>query len=193
MSTRNPMNDRNADGGPKGKTRRSASSAKPASRAASSVYVPSPDSKKSKAPFTKKKAKGAGSVSKDSQSKKSRDAKKEAKLQSRAERDAEREEEWALRDAIRGFHAESPEYLHWRRIWWGFIIAGIVLAVAMLFMNFVFPGMGTVGLVMGLIAWAILCVAILIDMKKVKPAKERAFFQSSMSKSFRKSRRQSQK
>ena len=41
MSTRNPMNDRYQTDGPKGQTKRSASSLKPKSKAASSVYVKS--------------------------------------------------------------------------------------------------------------------------------------------------------
>ena len=41
MSTRNPMNDRYQTDGPKGQTKKSASSLKPKSKAASSVYVKS--------------------------------------------------------------------------------------------------------------------------------------------------------
>ena len=60
MSTRNPMNDRYQTDGPKGQTKKSASSLKPKSKAASSVYVKSTQKSSGKESCAKGRSPKAG-------------------------------------------------------------------------------------------------------------------------------------
>ena len=101
MSQRSFNNPRNQNHEHKGATRKSASSAKPATRAASSVYVPSRD---------KKKPKDAKTI------------KEESRAQRRAALDRE--------SALLVESAKSPQYKRYRRIWIGSIIVAFV-AVAL--------------------------------------------------------------
>ncbi|MGI6105258.1 MAG: hypothetical protein ACOYD7_03585 [Raoultibacter sp.] len=114
MSQRNPMNDRYSEEN-KGKTRKSAASAKPKAKAASSVRM------QGTAPAKQTKAQ-----------------KKEAKAQRRAEEKSVREFEG------RNYAPNTPEYKNWRKAWWASIIfAGIFLASSFIIQNY-FPENGEV-------------------------------------------------
>lgn len=114
MSQRNPMNDRYSDES-KGKTRKSAASAKPKTKAASSVRM-----------------QGTASA------KQTKEQKKEAKAQRRAEQKSEREFEG------RNYAPNTQEYKNWRKAWWASIImAGAMLAASFIIQNY-FPEKGEV-------------------------------------------------
>lgn len=105
------------------------------------------------------------------------------KKKSREERDAEKNAEFEFRDAVRAFKADTPAYHKWRRVWAACMIIGLILAGIMLASNFVIPnGDPQVALVCGFAAWAFFMLGIFVDMKRVKPAKERAYLQSSRKK-----------
>lgn len=108
MTQRNFQNARNMGDGPKGKSKKSAGSAKLKSKAASSVYTPSKEAK-AKA----KNAKTAGS------------SKADKPIEKKASDPAEqmRRRERAMVSMMR----DMPEYKYWRRIWW--VLMGIAFIV----------------------------------------------------------------
>lgn len=183
MTTRNAMNERTQNG-PTGHTRKSAASAKPKSKAASSVYVVDPSAKPKKGMFGGKSQQEQTSKSKKKALKNMTPQERAAqKKKSREERDAEKNAEFEFRDAVRAFKADTPAYHKWRRVWAACMIIGLILAGIMLASNFVIPnGDPQVALVCGFAAWTFFMLGIFVDMKRVKPAKERAYLQSSRKK-----------
>ena len=152
MSQRNPMNERYTEERA-GKTRKSAASAKPTSRAASSVRMQSTKQEKPKGLFARATAK----ANKDSAQKASDKAKK---------RNA-REDRFAYREP------ENPEYKKWRRIWWGLIIAALVLTAGSMFLlNGVGSQAGMITLGAGYIA---LAAAIVVDLRKVRRLRDKMY------------------
>ena len=97
MTQRNFQNARNQGDGPKGKSRKSASSAKLKSKAGASVYAPT---KEAKAQRAKQEAKA----------RKSQPA--EAKANDPIEQQRRRER------AMVSMMRDLPEYKFWRSIWW---------------------------------------------------------------------------
>ena len=142
MTQRNPMNDRyNGENRP-GKTRKSAASAKPATKAAASVHVVDPKAPKKKGLFGA--SSGAGRTQK--------------------QRDKERE-----RDLRRKYYDPgTPEYKKWRRWWWISIAIALVFTTFS-FAAQMLPGMdATITYVMLGIGYAFLIFAIYIDTAKVR-------------------------
>lgn len=107
MTQRSPQNARNLNNTPKGKSRKSASSAKIASKAGSSVHVRSKDSKS--------KASSKGSSGGSTASASSGDAKGVSSTEQVRRRER----------AMVSLMKDMPEYKKWRRIWW------ILMAIAL--------------------------------------------------------------
>ncbi len=183
MTMRNAMNERTQNG-PVGHTRKSAASAKPKNKAASSVYVVDPSAKPKKGMFGgKSKQEQTSKSKKKAQQNMTPQERAAQKKKTRAERDAEKNAEFELRDAIRAFRADTPAYHKWRRVWAACMIIGLILAAVMLIFNFAIPDSNpSIALVCGFAAWAFFMLGIFVDMKRVKPAKERAYFQSNRKK-----------
>lgn len=106
MTQRNFKNERNTNKKPKGAARKSASSAKLTSKAGSSVYVRSKDADKNR---DKRSSTGAKA-----------DKKVEPKASDSAERLRRREK------AMVSMMRDTPEYKHYRRIWWVFMAIAVV-------------------------------------------------------------------
>ena len=106
MSQRNPMNERYQTDEHSGKTRKSAASMKPKTKAAATVHVPSKTKPKKKGLF------GGGSA---------------AKQQSKSERKMERERRAELNRTY--YNPPTKQYRKLRRLWWGLIIGAIVCGV----------------------------------------------------------------
>lgn len=142
MTQRNPMNDRyNGENRP-GKTRKSAASAKPATKAAASVHIVD-----SKAP--KKKGMFGGSST-----------------GSKTQKQREKERERDLRRKY--YDPGTPEYKKWRR-WWWISIAIALIFTTFSFAAQMLPGMdATITYVMLGIGYAFLIFAIYIDTAKVR-------------------------
>lgn len=104
MTRRNIQNERNTYKKPKGVARKSASSAKPVSKAASSVYVRSKDSDNKKKDSSKSKA----------------DKPIEKKASDSAEQIRRRER------AMVSMMRDMPEYKRYRRMWWVFMVIAII-------------------------------------------------------------------
>lgn len=104
MTQRNYQNARNQGDGPKGTSRKSASSAKIKRNAGASVYTPS---KAAKAKAAKAKSKQAAST--------------DTKTKDAAEQTRRRE-----RAMVSMMHS-MPEYKFWRRIWW--VLMGLAMLI----------------------------------------------------------------
>jgi len=177
------MNERYQGDGPQGKTRKSAAKLKPVSEAASSVNV-------EKKPTTKQERKAA---------RKKRDAQIAAKEKERQRKAEEREKQALLESGeepekppkvslwqrfkkfmlsspkdearpARGKGPDTPEYRRYKRIYWTFMIVGVI-AIAIAFMiNFNFPELlGGWGMMMPMaIAYATVISAIILDFTKIR-------------------------
>ena len=137
MSTRNPMNERYQDEGkPAGKTRKSAASAKPATKAASSVRME-----------TKEKPKKGlfGGKKNDTASKGGKKKNKNAPVNPK-----------------RLQHPDTPEYKKWHTVW----IVLIVVAIAMTLFGLIARNLfnwGSFSIVLVVVGDAMLIGAVLID------------------------------
>lgn len=154
MSQRNPMNERYTSDERSGKTRKSAASAKPTSKAASSVHVSSgKQTEKPKGLF----ARARNDAGKDAGAKASEKAKKRAA----------QEERFAYHDP------DNEEYKKWRRIWWICIAGAIALtALSMYLLNAVGSQAGIVTLIGGYI---LLGASLFIDIKKVRKIRDQSY------------------
>lgn len=149
MSQRNPMNERYQQEDRSGKTRKSAASAKPTTRAAASVHVPG-QGEKPKGIFAKASAKAAAG-----------DKKREA-----TKRNARAGTADPANRALM-YNPQIPEYKQWRRYWW------IAIACAMVFTVSSFVALSTISegplpLVLLGIGYVFLALAIVIDIFKVR-------------------------
>lgn len=115
MTQRNYQNARNQGDGPKGKSRKSAGSAKLKSKAGASVYTPSKGAKQNAA---KAKAKDKGRTGKTQPTSADIKAKETAEQMRRRE------------NAMVSMVRDMPEYKFWRRIWW--ILMGLAFLVIIL-------------------------------------------------------------
>ena len=154
MSQRNPMNERYTGEERSGKTRKSAASAKPTSKAASSVRVQSNKSTE--------KPKGLFSRARN-------DANKDAgaRAKEKAQKRSAQEERFAYHDP------DNEEYKKWRRIWWICIAGAIALtALSMYLLNAVGSQAGIATLIGGYI---LLGFSIFIDIKKVRKIRDQSY------------------
>ena len=142
MTQRNFQNARNQGDGPKGKSRKSASSAKLKSKAGASVYAPT---KEAKAQRAKQEAKA----------RKSQPA--EAKANDPIEQQRRRER------AMVSMMRDLPEYKFWRRIWW----INMLINSGALSADFTETAswISTIGFIFALVA---LAVAFYIDLRKIR-------------------------
>lgn len=106
MSQRNPMNDRYQTDEHVGKTRKSAASAKPKTKAAATVRVQPTKKPKKKGLFG-----GGGGGNQQSKSAKKLEREKRAELNRKY------------------YHPPTREYQRMRKLWWGLIIGAIVCGV----------------------------------------------------------------
>ena len=162
MSQRNPMNERYTSEERSGKTRKSAASAKPTSKAASSVRMQSSKSND--------KPKGFFSRARNESTK---DAGTRAK--EKAQKRAAQEERFAYHDP------DTDEYKKWRRIWWGCIAGAIVMtALSMYLLNAMNNRAGVATLILGYI---MLGLSIFIDIKKVRKIRNQHHAESRLNRS----------
>ena len=161
MTQRNFQNARNQGDGPKGKSRKSASSAKLKSKAGASVYAPT---KEAKAQRAKQEAKA----------RKSQPA--EAKANDPIEQQRRRER------AMVSMMRDLPEYKFWRRIWWITMGLAFVIIVLTWIPNMLINSgalsadftetaswISTIGFIFALVA---LAVAFYIDLRKIRKIKK---------------------
>lgn len=160
MSQRSPMNKRNQPERTSGMARRSASSAKPARAAASSVRVIPAKSKARRA--QRERGESLAGLSKE---------------EKRARRAEERRFEDRVYSATEFLLKEQPVYKQRRRTWWTMLGIAGVLALVSLVLFFVLnisethPELVTGGFVVLVCAYALLFVAVGYDFIRIRPVR----------------------
>lgn len=142
MSQRNPMNDRYQTDEHQGKTRKSAASAKPKSKAASTVHIQSTSKPKKRGLF------GGGG----------------GNQQSKSARKLEREKRAELNRKY--YHPPTRQYQMYRRLWWGLIIGAIVCGVITFAGQQYLPG--PMLYVMLAVTYLLAVAALLLDSMKIR-------------------------
>lgn len=182
MAQRNPLNPRYQGEGPAGQTKKSASSAKPASEAASSVYI------KSKPTTSSEKRAAAKAREKEAQRKAAEKARKAAeKAKSESGSDAgsvaqpvAKKKAATIVDApkknfIQKLFApapnmpDTPEYKMWRRRYWLLMAAGIVAVILSWVFQMFFQELSLLWIVFMVMAYGFIALAFFVDFKKVRP------------------------
>lgn len=145
MTQRNPMNERYQSDEKTGKTRKSAASAKPATKAAASVYregsAPKPTGRMAKARAQANKQARSGNKEEKANSPKSK---------------------------AEYYDPGTPEYKRWRRYWWVSIIIALVFTAISFITLRVLPDNYTLSYVFLGIGYAALIAGIYIDLAKVR-------------------------
>lgn len=195
MSRRNPMNERyQSDEKTTGKTRKSAASAKPVMKAASSVYIQDPNNKqkegflqrmfgggdKKREEDAKARAKAsvsAGSDTQDTKATKEKHTGKYTLLEMEGDSSKEfeglsKEDKKALRQKYN--NPGTNEYKKWRRIWWVVIILGICSLIPPIAFPNEFVYNETRTMVFYVLGWGFLLAAVGIDALKIRPLRKKA-------------------
>lgn len=164
MSQRNPMNERYQER-TGGSTRKSAASAKPATRAASSVYISSgkPAPKKSSWKQTWDKILGREQhlTSKQQKAADAAEARKQAEKQRRKE--------------MQNFKPQSPEYKKYSTLRILFYVLGFALVLPnVIWSGYFSENWGLAGFLL-ILAWGCILAAIITDVRKLKPLREEEF------------------
>jgi len=190
MATRNPMNQRYQGEGPQGQTRKSASSVKPVSEAASSVYIRTK-------PTTAAEKRAAEKARKKRLEEKSAERARRAELRTQKEKaaaDLARAQELGV-DVSElpvekpqkapaparqsgGFFTSTnpmtqalksnPEYRKWQKVYWIMLGVGLVCIVLSFALQFWFPG-ANFYLITMVPAYALVIGSLVVNWKKVKP------------------------
>jgi hypothetical protein len=181
MAQRNPMNQRYQGDGPGGQTKKSASSAKPSSAAASSVHI------RSKPTTNSEKRAAAKAREREAQKKAAEKARKaELKAQSSAGESgtpvsapAVKKESNSVMGKAKGFFDKllapapnmptSPEYKKWRKLYWILIVGGIVSVALSWILQMLFVNLSVLWIATMVLAYAFIGAAFFIDFRKVRP------------------------
>ena len=191
MSQRNPLNERNQSDTKTGKTRKSAASAKPVMKAASSVYIADPNNKPKEGFLSR--LMGGGSSKK-----KEEEAKERAKAAKKSNTEAAPKEKGAYtlldmegdteqkhrsktltkadkKEAQRRYNNPgTSEYKKWRTIWWVVIGLGVCSLIPPLARPDLFVDNENMSLLFYGIGWAFLLAAVGIDALKIRPLRKEA-------------------
>lgn len=185
MSQRNPLNERyqQREGG---KTRKSAASAKPATKAASTVYIADPNAKPKKSFLDRFKKQEEPVKMSKSQQKKAAEA---------ADQQGKKKGKWTLNDMEGSERMESTEglseetkkaarqkylnpgtkeYKKWRTIWWIVIVCGIISLIPPVLAPQYFVDNATMSMVFFGLGYAFLIAAVAIDAIKIRPLRKAA-------------------
>lgn len=199
MATRNPMNERNQEGGKKGTTRKSAASAKPAQKAASSVYMKDPNYKPKKK--LSEKLFGAGEqVPELSKNQQRKQAQKEKEYE--AEREVVKKEyqekrkkskRYTLLDmenetrSIENLSEEDKKaaearyrnpgtvaYKRWRALWFILLGCGICTIIPPIIANDMFVDNEFLSSVFYVLGWTFIALAVAVDALRIRPLRKNA-------------------
>lgn len=185
MSQRNPLNERyqQREGG---KTRKSAASAKPATKAASTVYIADPNAKPKKSFLDRFKKQEEPVKMSKSQQKKAAEA---------ADQQGKKKGKWTLNDMEGSERMESTEglseetkkaarqkylnpgtkeYKKWRTIWWIVIVCGIISLIPPVLAPQYFVDNATMSMVFFGLGYALLIAAVAVDAIKIRPLRKAA-------------------
>ncbi len=151
MSQRNPMNDRYQTDDHSGKTRKSAASAKPKTKAASTVTIP----------VKQKQKKGFFSG------------------KTREQRNEERRFREEQRQITQKYYnPPTREYKMWRRIWWALIVLAVACGVLTLVLSLAFDANFVVLVVLLILTYGFAIGSVVLDSTKIR--KLRTEYQNAM-------------
>lgn len=184
MSRRNPLNERyqQQEGG---KTRKSAASAKPATKAASTVYIADPNAKQKKSFLDRfrKKEEPQKKASKSQQAKQAEETqtKKGGKwtlndMAGTEEMESTEGLSEATKKAARKKYLNpgTTEYKKWRTIWWIVIVCGIISLIPPVVAPQYFVDQETNSMIFFGLGYAFLIAAVAIDAIKIRPLRKAA-------------------
>ena len=157
MSQRNPMNERYTGDHKGGSTRKSAASAKPVSRAASSVRLES-DKPKKKGLFAKRTP----------------EEKQEHKTERKQEAQVSKTGRARLR-AIQRYVPDTPQFkaLNRKRIIYSAIgLGGMVIAIIL---SLIMPTVQIVPIGIMIVSWVFFFISVRIDSKQLRPLRQEAY------------------
>ncbi|MEG0682083.1 MAG: hypothetical protein RR434_01035 [Raoultibacter sp.] len=158
MTQRNPMNDRYQSDEIKGQTRKSAASAKPKTKAASSVHVEELHPPKKKGLFSKAAAPAKS------------DGKKSSSSGSAGSSGGRVKSEY--------YNPPTAEYKRMRRIWWVLLVGAIAMTAASWALRSLLPSAETISMVTLVLAYAMIIGALYVDFSKIR--KIRRAYQNEM-------------
>lgn len=150
MTQRNPMNERYTSGEVKGQTRKSAASAKPATKAAASVHIPTKEKPKKKGFFSKAMSSSSADASKG-QKKPNASAVQEANF----------------------YNPPTETYKRLRRIWWIMLAVAVVFTAASFALNMFMPDNMALNVVTLVIAYGSILGALYLDFVKIRKERDR--------------------
>lgn len=162
MSQRNPMNERYTGDHKGGSTRKSAASAKPVSRAASSVRLVESDKPKKKGLFAKRTP----------------EEKQEHKTERKQEAQVSKEERKTGRArlrAIQRYVPDTPQFkaLNRKRIIYSAIgLGGMVIAIIL---SLIMPTVQIVPIGIMIVSWVFFFISVRIDSKQLRPLRQEAY------------------
>ncbi len=190
MSQRNPMNERYTTNKPQGVTRKSAASAKPVSKAASSVRTASskPEkkglfggSKGSSTPAKAAPAKESSAKEKPSKAKAAKVeplSKEEQQAARKHNKDLEKQGKSAARQRNREINRFVPDTEEFKRlnrrrmILSGVGFAGMIVAIIL---SLVIPQLPAVSIGLMIVAWLFFFFGMRIDTKQLRPLREQGY------------------
>lgn len=159
MSQRNPMNERYTQDRPTGTTRKSAASAKPASKAGASVYVkPTKPAKRS----LTGRLKGGDDNTKKSSKETESNQRQTARQRKRA---------------INRFVPDTPDYQHYNKKRMTYSAAGCGVIVVAILMS-IFTPYQIPAIVLMILAWVLFCVSVYMDSRYLRPIREREYMKA---------------
>lgn len=174
MSQRNPMNERYTTEHKGGSTRKSAASAKPVTKAASSVRTA--PTKPAKKGFFSKKTEDPQAAKRAAKQEKKAEAAQEAKQsQTKEEIKEERKSDRAERRAIQRFVPDTPEFKaanKKRMIYSAIGLGGMLIAIVL---SLVVPQQPFLSIGIMVVAWVFFFISVRIDSNQLRPMRERGY------------------
>lgn len=155
MSQRNPLNERYTREENKGKTRKSAASAKPSTKAASSVRMKSTSDKGKRSKLFEKKS-------------------PQQEAQERKERATMKQQRDLALTAGSILMERDPTYMKLRRIWWIVLIVAIAATLVSWSIQFWLPT-APVSIIIGVLvlAYVAIIASLVLDLVKIRPIRNK--------------------
>lgn len=164
MSQRNPMNERYQNNKPEGKTRKSAASAKPVTKAGASVR-PEPTTPPKKG-FLERMTSGSTDEEKAKSSK--------AKSTARDDRKSERQR----RRAIQSFVPDTAEFKRLNRKRFIYSAIGFVGMIIAIIVSLFMPEQMVLSIGIMIVAWVFFFIGVRIDSNQLRPLRQRGYEQA---------------
>lgn len=164
MTQRNPMNERYTGEHKGGSTRKSAASAKPVTKAASSVRM---ETKPAKKGFFSRRT-----PEEKAERKKERAAEREAEAKVTSE---DRKEGRKRERAINRYVPDTPEFKALNRKRFIYSAVGLGIMVIAILLSFIMPNLSMLAIGVMVVGWIFFYISVRIDAKQLKPLRREAY------------------